>query len=90
MIDTRCGLRCQTCEYKDPFHCKGCIETNGHPFHGECPVAICCQEKGYLHCGECPDIPCEQLKQYSCDKEHGDTPCGARIEQCRRWARGEA
>lgn len=57
MVDTRCGLRCQTCEYKEPFHCKGCIETNGHPFHGECPVAICCQEKGYLHCGECPDIP---------------------------------
>lgn len=69
----------------EPFLCGGCIETNGHPFHGECPVAMCCQEKGFLHCGECPDIPCELLTQYSCDPEHGDTPHGARIEQCKRW-----
>jgi hypothetical protein len=27
--------------------CGGCIETNGHPFHGECPIAICRQEKGH-------------------------------------------
>ena len=51
-----------------------CIGTNGHPFHGECPVAVCCQNKGFVHCGECPDIPCELLTQYSCDPEHGDTP----------------
>lgn len=85
MIDTRCGLHCTGCEYKETCGCGGCIETNGHPFHGECPVAICCQDKGIVHCGECPDIPCELLMQYSCDPEQGDTPQGARIEQCRRW-----
>ena len=89
MIDTRCGLRCEGCGFKEPYNCGGCIETNGHPFHGECPVAVCCQEKGLLHCGECDVMPCELLTQYSCDPEHGDTPCGARIEQCRRWAKGE-
>ncbi len=85
MIDSRCGLHCTGCEYKDSCGCGGCIETNGHPFHGECPVAVCCQKKGIVHCGECGDIPCELLTQYSCDPEHGDTPQGARIEQCKKW-----
>ena len=86
MIDTRCGLRCETCSYKAPCSCDGCISTNGHPFHGECPVALCCQDWGIVHCGECKDFPCDLLKQYSCDPEHGDDPPGARIEQCRKWA----
>lgn len=85
MVDSRCGLHCTGCEYKETCDCGGCIETNGHPFHGECPVAVCCQDKGIVHCGECPDIPCELLMQYSCDPEHGDTPQGARIEQCKHW-----
>lgn len=85
MIDSRCGLHCTGCKYKETCGCGGCIETNGHPFHGECPVAVCCQDKGIVHCGECVDIPCELLMQYSCDPEHGDTPQGARIEQCKRW-----
>lgn len=85
IIDTRCGLHCIGCSYKDPCSCGGCIATNGHPFHGECPVAICCQNKGFLHCGQCPSLPCKLLTEYSCDPEHGDTPQGARIEQCRKW-----
>ncbi len=86
VIRSRCGLDCTACEYRVPCSCGGCIETAGHPFHGECPVAVCCQEKGYLHCGQCPDIPCAQLRAYSCDdEEHGDNPPGARIAQCRRW-----
>lgn len=85
IVDSRCGLHCTGCEYREPCSCGGCIETNGHPFHGECPVAACCQEKGITHCGECTEIPCELLTQYSCDPEHGDTPHGARIEQCKSW-----
>ena len=37
------------------------METSGHPFHGQCPVAICCQEKGFVHCGEYPQLPCDLL-----------------------------
>ena len=85
LVDSRCGLHCTGCEYKESCGCQGCIETNGHPFHGACPVALCCQEKGFVHCGECPALPCALLMQYSCDPEHGDTPRGARIEQCRQW-----
>ena len=85
MIDSRCGLHCTTCTYKEPCGCGGCIETNGHPFHGACRVAQCCQEKGFYHCGECPELPCELLWSYTCDPEQGDTPHGARVEQCRIW-----
>lgn len=89
MMDTRCGLCCETCDFKEPCHCDGCIATNGHPFHGECPVAQCCQAHGLVHCGQCADLPCELLTQYSCDPEHGDQPPGARIEQCRAWRKEE-
>jgi len=87
MIDSRCGLRCMDCEWKKSQGCGGCVETNGKPFHGECPIAVCCQEKGFVHCGECPEIPCDKLYVYSyLDPEHGDKPQGARVEACRRWA----
>lgn len=86
MIETRCGLLCESCSWKEETNCGGCIATNGKPFHGECPIAVCCQDKGIVHCGECADIPCELLTSYSCHPEHGDSPHGARIEQCKKWA----
>ena len=48
MIDSRCGLHCTGCEYKETYDCGDCIETNGHPFHGECPVVVCCQNSRRL------------------------------------------
>lgn len=87
MIDSRCGLHCTGCGWKESHGCGGCIETMGHPFHGECPIAICCQDKRLMHCGECDIIPCAKLYDYSyLDPEHGDKPQGARVEVCRRWA----
>lgn len=87
MICSRCGLHCTGCEWKESHGCSDCIETMGHPFHGECPIAICCQDKGLMHCGECDIIPCAKLYGYSyLDPEHGDKPQGARVEVCRRWA----
>ena len=85
MIETRCGLCCSNCSYREPYDCKGCIKTGGHPFHGECPVAKCAEGRGLVHCGQCPDFPCELLMQYSCDPEHGDHPAGARIRELLKW-----
>jgi len=86
-VQSRCGNLCHTCADGPSLGCTGCIQTNGHPFWGECPVAKCCQEKGYAHCGECPDIPCEILYGFSCgDTDHSDKPAGARIAVCRAWA----
>ncbi len=86
-VESRCGLHCYTCEYKEPCNCGGCIETMGNPFHGECPVAKCCNSKGIIHCGLCESFPCELLDSYSNDPEHGDDPKGLRILQCKRWAK---
>jgi len=88
MVDSRCGIHCTGCSWKESHGCGGCIETNGHPFHGECPVAMCCQAKGLVHCGQCDNIPCELLTSYSYHEVHGDD--GARIEQCKAWAAEEA
>ena len=85
MIDSRCGLCCAGCSFRDSHGCGGCIETMGHPFHGACPIALCCQEKHLAHCGECDGVPCDNLYAYCfSDKEHGDM--GARILRCREEA----
>ncbi len=38
-MKTICGIDCNICAFKD--NCKGCTETNGHPFGGECVAAEC-------------------------------------------------
>lgn len=87
MIDSRCGLHCTGCGWRESHGCGGCIETQGFPFHGECPVAKCCQAKGLAHCGECAVIPCNKLYAYSyLDPGHGDKPQDARVDVCRKWA----
>ncbi len=43
-MKTICGIDCSRCAFKDD--CKGCTETNGHPFGGECIAAECCKLGG--------------------------------------------
>lgn len=84
MCQSRCGLSCEDCAYKEPVACPGCIAME-KPFWGEkCPVKSCCEEKGALHCGQCVQFPCALLEAFAYDAEQGDD--GARIETCRRWA----
>ncbi len=86
-VDSRCGLHCTDCLWKESQGCGGCIETQGHPFHGACPIAACCQSREVTHCGECDSIPCNRLYTYSyLDPEHGDRPPGDRVSVCRHWA----
>jgi len=80
-IDSRCGLSCAECTYKEATGCGGCIATNGHPFHGECELAKCAENKSKRFCGECPEFPdCELLNRFSYDPVHGEN--GGRIERC--------
>lgn len=44
-------------------------------------------QKGIVHCSACPDIPCGLLTQDSCNSARGDVPHGARIAECKRWAK---
>lgn len=43
-MKTICGIDCSGCGFKD--NCKGCAETNGHPFGGECVTAECYKAGG--------------------------------------------
>lgn len=82
MIQSRCGLRCSECSFKEAVGCKGCTETE-KPFWGECPVKSCCETKELQHCGECGNFVCAQLHTFAYDTEQSDN--GARIEQCKKW-----
>ena len=82
MIESRCGILCGECGYREQMNCKGCVLIDV-PFWGEaCPLKTCCEEKKLNYCGECSDFPCGLLNQFAYDKEQGDD--GKRIEQCRK------
>lgn len=87
MIESRCGIECSKCEYREQFHCKGCVNIE-NPFWGECTVKQCCETKESENCGHCHQFPCNTLHNFAYDKEQGDN--GARIEQCRHWCGKEA
>lgn len=82
MIESRCGILCGGCEFRESMGCKGCVNIR-EPFYGKCAVKSCCEEKGHAFCGQCPEFPCQLLHQYAYDPQHGDD--GLRIEQCRKW-----
>lgn len=83
MIESRCGIMCSECGYKEQTGCKGCVQMD-KPFWGEsCPVKSCCEGKSLEHCGLCDTFPCDILNQFAYDKEQGDD--GKRIAQCKKW-----
>ena len=82
MIESRCGILCSQCKYREQMGCAGCVNID-KPFWGECPVKSCAQSKGHAHCGQCGAFPCGLLRQFAYDEKQGDG--GRRIEQCRFW-----
>lgn len=83
MIESRCGISCSQCHYKEEFNCKGCLAINKPFWDDSCPIKDCCEEKKHSHCGECTNFPCTLLIGFSYDKDQGDN--GLRIENCRCW-----
>lgn len=87
MIESRCGILCSQCAYREQMGCEGCIHIQ-KPFWGEnCPVKSCCEAKKQAHCGLCADFPCGLLNQFAYDEKQGDN--GERILQCRQWGSKE-
>lgn len=82
MRESRCGLLCSQCEFRESMNCAGCVKP-GAPFHGECPVKNCCESRLLVHCGMCGSFPCRKLESFAYDPQHGDN--GARLEQCAQW-----
>ena len=83
MIESRCGILCGECEFRESMGCKGCTNIE-NPFWGECPVKASRESKNHEHCGQCERFPCETLTSFAYDEKQGDG--GKRIEQCRKWA----
>lgn len=82
-IESRCGLLCSECGYREQTGCNGCVNIN-KPFWGEsCAVMNCCRDKQHEHCGDCDEFPCEVLHGFAFDPEQGDN--GKRLEQCKIW-----
>lgn len=84
----RCGLDCGNCDWREKCNCPGCEAANGHPFHGDCAVALCSIAKGFSHCGQCPDLPCDLLTRFATDPEHGDSQ-GSRILVLQSWRQAQ-
>lgn len=83
MIQSRCGILCENCSFRETMGCKGCVSID-NPFWGSCPVKGCCESKRHAHCGQCGEFACEQLHAFAYDPKQGDN--GLRLEQCRKWA----
>jgi len=82
MIESRCGIYCSECEYKESMGCKGCVNIE-NPFWGKCEIKKCVEDKSLNHCGECKEFPCELLISFSYDEKEGDN--GLRITHCKIW-----
>ncbi len=83
VIQSRCGLLCSECSYREPMNCPGCSHME-KPFWGDhCPVKGCCEGNQQAHCGECEKFPCDLLTSFAYDEKQGDE--GRRIQQCRDW-----
>lgn len=87
MIESRCGLLCGQCAYRENPGCTGCTQME-KPFWGDsCPVKSCCEGKGLAHCGQCREFPCALLHRFAYEMEQSDQ--GERIRQCERWREAE-
>lgn len=83
MVESRCGILCENCSFRETMGCKGCLNIK-NPFWGSCPVKNCCESKNHTHCGQCGEFVCQQLNAFAYDPKQGDN--GLRLEQCRKWS----
>ena len=83
MIESRCGILCGQCQYREQMGCPGCVNIDKPFWADACPVKACTEGKTHAHCGQCQNFPCQLLNQFAYDETQGDG--GKRIEQCRLW-----
>ncbi|MEG0492699.1 MAG: DUF3795 domain-containing protein [Clostridia bacterium] len=83
MIESRCGLLCSECKYRETMKCEGCIKISKPYWAKTCPIKTCCEGKKLVHCGQCDKFPCKQLHEFAFDPATNEE--GTRIEQCTDW-----
>lgn len=84
MIESRCGLKCSECKYREIMKCEGCTKIKKPYWAKSCSIKSCCESKGKANCGLCDKFPCKQLHEFAFDPATNDE--GTRIEQCADWA----
>ena len=45
MIESRCGLLCSECKYRDIMKCAGCLKIKKPYWAKSCPIKNCCESK---------------------------------------------
>ncbi len=85
MAESRCGLLCSECKWREIMKCEGCLKIK-KPFWGpKCAIKDCCEGKEKAHCGQCQQFPCKQLHEFAFDPATQNE--GDRIERLEEWAR---
>lgn len=84
MIESRCGVLCSECKYRETMNCAGCIAIKKPFWDKQCPIKNCCESKKLENCGFCHKFPCKSLHEFAYDPLEGHE--GTRIEQCQDWA----
>ena len=46
MIESRCGLLCGDCSFREAMGCKGCVHMDKPFWANSCPVKSCCAMSG--------------------------------------------
>ncbi len=82
MFESRCGVRCNSCERREKVNCKGCTNITVPFWGGKCGVKSCCEEKHLDHCGLCEVFPCDMLANMGKDMGYDPAP---RLQQCIKW-----
>lgn len=83
MIESRCGLLCSECKYREMMKCEGCLKIQKPYWDKKCPIKNCVEGKKLAHCGACDRFPCKQLHEFAFDPATGSE--GTRIEQLTDW-----
>lgn len=84
MFESRCGLICSECKYREIMKCEGCLVIKKPYWDKTCPIKKCVESKGLNHCGECSRFACKQLHEFAFDPATQDE--GTRIETLTEWA----
>lgn len=45
MVESRCGLLCSQCSFRETMGCEGCVNIEKPFWADSCPVKSCCEEK---------------------------------------------
>lgn len=87
MAESRCGLLCSECKYREIMKCPGCFNIKKPYWGPNCAVKNCCEKKKLEHCGLCENFPCKQLHEFCYDPATESE--GTHIENLTQWASEE-